>query len=109
MINASGFKVWPAEVESALYAHPAIKEAAIIAQRHPRRGETVKACLVLKQGHNLTEEEFLAWVRTQMAAYKVPKSVEFLDALPKNGSGKIMWRTLQEIEDKRSAAAAETA
>jgi fatty-acyl-CoA synthase len=104
MINAAGFKVWPAEVESMLYAHPAIKEAAIIAQRHPRRGETVKAVVALKQGQALTEDELIAWARTQMAAYKVPRSVEFVEALPKNASGKIMWRTLQDIEDARMKA-----
>jgi fatty-acyl-CoA synthase len=102
MINASGFKVWPAEVESMLYAHPDITEAAIIAQRDARRGETVKAVVVKRSGSSVSEEEIIAWARTQMAAYKVPRSVEFVDALPKSGSGKIMWRSLQEREDQRS-------
>jgi fatty-acyl-CoA synthase len=103
MINASGFKVWPAEVELHLYAHPAIKEAAVIARRDPRRGETVKAIVVLEPALRelVTEDELLAWARTQMAAYKVPRSVEFVDALPKSASGKIMWRALQEREDTK--------
>ncbi|MEY4508817.1 MAG: hypothetical protein RLZZ450_939 [Pseudomonadota bacterium] len=105
MINASGFKVWPAEVESQLYAHPAIHEAAIISQKDPRRGETVKAIVVLKPSARgeVTEKQIIDWSREQMAAYKVPRSVEFVDALPKSGSGKVMWRTLQEKEDARGA------
>jgi fatty-acyl-CoA synthase len=107
MINASGFKVWPAEVEAQLYAHPAIQEAAIIAQHHPRRGETVKALVVLEpqQRGVVSEEDILAWARTQMAAYKVPRSVEFMESLPKSGTGKIQWRLLQERENARTAAA----
>ena len=104
MINASGFKVWPAEVEAMLYAHPAIQEAAVIAQRDPRRGETVKAVVVLQPGHagKVDEASLLSWARGQMAAYKVPRSIAFVDALPKSGSGKILWRTLQEAEDRRA-------
>jgi fatty-acyl-CoA synthase len=102
MINVSGFKVWPAEVESMLYAHPEITEAVIIAQRDQRRGETVKAVVVRKQGSSVTEEEIISWARTQMAAYKVPRSVDFVEALPKSGSGKIMWRSLQEREDQQA-------
>jgi fatty-acyl-CoA synthase len=103
MINASGFKVWPAEVEAQLYAHPGIQEAAIIAQRHPHRGETVKAVIVLKPAArgNVSEQEIIDWARGQLAAYKVPRCVEFVDALPKTGSGKIQWRLLQEQEDAR--------
>jgi fatty-acyl-CoA synthase len=104
MINAAGFKVWPAEVEAQLYAHPAIKEAVVIAQRDPRRGEAVKALVVLEPGARgkTAESAILDWARGQMAAYKVPRSVEFVDELPKSGSGKIMWRALQEREDARS-------
>lgn len=106
MINASGFKVWPAEVESMLYAHPAIQEAAIISQRDPRRGESVKAVVVLKADHQgkVSEQDIIEWARTQMAAYKVPRSVEFVESLPKTGSGKIQWRLLQEREDQRAMA-----
>ena len=108
MINASGFKVWPAEVEAQLYAHPAIQEAAIISQRDPRRGETVKAVVVLKQAARgeVTEQQIVDWARGQMAAYKVPRIVEFVDSLPKSGSGKIMWRVLQEKEDAAARATA---
>ena len=104
MINASSYKVWPAEVEAQLYAHPAIKEAAVIAQRDPRRGETVKAVVVLETSARdlITEAELLVWARSRMAAYKVPRVIEFVDELPKSASGKIMWRLLQEREDERS-------
>jgi fatty-acyl-CoA synthase len=98
MINASGFKVWPAEVEALLFRHPAIQEACIIATQDAYRGESVKACVVLKAGAAATADEIMAWCRENMAAYKVPRSVAFLDALPKSGSGKVMWRLLQEKE-----------
>jgi fatty-acyl-CoA synthase len=98
MINASGFKVWPAEVEALLFRHPAIQEACIIATHDAYRGESVKACVVLKPGATATADEIMAWCRENMAAYKVPRSVAFLDALPKSGSGKVMWRLLQEKE-----------
>lgn len=108
MINAAGFKVWPAEVEAQLYGHPAIKEAAIISQRHPRRGETVKAVVVLNDDAvgKVTAEELIAWSREHMAAYKIPRSVEFVEHLPRSGSGKIQWRALQEEEDARMEALA---
>lgn len=108
MINAAGYKVWPAEVEAQLYAHPAIQEAVVIAQRDARRGETVKALVVLEPSSRelITEAEVLSWARTQMAAYKVPRCIEFVDALPKSASGKILWRALQEQEDQKSSGAA---
>jgi len=98
MINASGYKVWPAEVESLLYAHPAIQEACVIACRDPHRGESVKAVVVLRDGQSLTAEELIAWARQHMAAYKAPHAVEFVAQLPKSGSGKVQWRALQEKE-----------
>jgi fatty-acyl-CoA synthase len=98
MINAAGMKVWPAEVEAAMYKHPAIKECCIIASPDARRGETVKLVAVLKPESNIEPEELIAWARTQMAAYKVPRLVEFADALPRTASGKLMWRALQEKE-----------
>jgi fatty-acyl-CoA synthase len=101
MINAAGMKVWPAEVEAAMYRHPAIKECCIIASPDERRGETVKLVAVLKENQALDKEELVAWARTQMAAYKVPRKVEFIDALPRTASGKLMWRALQEREFAR--------
>ena len=100
MINASGFKVWPAEVEAMMYQHPAIQEACVISAQDARRGETVKAVVVLKESHRgkVAEKEIVDWAHERMAAYKVPRIVEFVDALPKSGTGKVMWRTLQEAE-----------
>jgi fatty-acyl-CoA synthase len=98
MINASGFKVWPAEVESMMYQHPAVQECCIIAARDAYRGETVKAVIVRKAGSDATAEDIMQWAHEKMAAYKVPKMVEFVDALPKSATGKVMWRALQEKE-----------
>ena len=100
MINASGFKVWPAEVEALMFKHPAIQEACIISTKDAYRGESVKAVVVLRGTHKgqVTEQEIIDWCRETMAVYKVPRVVEFIDALPKSGSGKVMWRALQEAE-----------
>jgi fatty-acyl-CoA synthase len=106
MINAAGFKVWPAEVEALLYKHPAIQEACVIAAKDERRGETVKAFVVLKPGQvgTVTEQQITDWSHEHMAAYKVPRIVQFTDALPKSGTGKVMWRALQEAEAKAAPA-----
>jgi fatty-acyl-CoA synthase len=100
MINASGYKIWPAEVEMLLYKHPSVQEACIIAARDAYRGETVKAVVVLRAEAkgNTTAEDIIDWARDNMAAYKVPKIVQFVDSLPKSGSGKVMWRLLQDQE-----------
>ena len=100
MINASGFKVWPAEVEALMFRHPAIQEACVIAARDSYRGETVKAVVVLRPSHRgqVSEQDIVDWCRASMAVYKVPRIVQFVDALPKSGSGKVMWRSLQEAE-----------
>ena len=100
MINASGFKVWPAEVEALMFKHPAIQEACIISTRDAYRGESVKAVVVLRSSHKgqVSEQDIVDWCRDTMAVYKVPRVVEFMDALPKSGSGKVMWRALQEAE-----------
>ena len=97
MINASGYKVWPAEVEALMYGHPAVLEACVIGVPDARRGETVKALVVLKPGVEAPSETALIdWCHAHMAAYKSPRLIEFVAALPKSGSGKLMWRELQE-------------
>ncbi|MGJ7565934.1 long-chain-fatty-acid--CoA ligase [Variovorax sp. GB1R11] len=103
MINASGFKVWPAEVESLMHMHPSVQEACVIAARDPRRGEVVKAVVVRRRGaqHQVSETELIEWARSQMAAYKCPRSVKFVERLPRAGTGKIDWRRLQEEERAR--------
>jgi fatty-acyl-CoA synthase len=105
MINASGFKVWPAEVEALMYHHPAIQEACVIGVRDPRRGETVKALVVLRpeQRGQISEQDVIEWSHGHMAAYKSPRIVEFVEALPRSGSGKVMWRELQEQQAARDA------
>jgi len=101
MINASGYKVWPAEVESLMYHHPAVHEVCVIGARDARRGETVKALVVLKPGQadGVTPQDIIDWSHAHMAAYKSPRLVEFVPHLPKSGTGKIMWRSLQERQD----------
>ena len=97
MINASGFKVWPAEVEAMLYAHPGIKEACVIGAPDGYRGETVKAVIVPRSA-DVKAEEIIEWARSRMAAFKVPRLVQFVEQLPKTATGKILWRELQERE-----------
>ena len=106
MINCSGFKVWPAEVEAMLYGHPDIQEACVISTKDAHRGETVKALVVLKAPARgkVEPEAIVAWAREKMAAFKAPRVVEFVETLPKTATGKIFWRKLQEDENRKSAA-----
>ena len=107
MINASGFKVWPAEVEAMMYAHPAIQEVCVIAAHDERRGETVKALVVLRDAFKgqVSEQSIIDWSHEHMAAYKSPRIVQLVDSLPKSGTGKVQWRELQEQERSRAANA----
>ncbi|MEH7094304.1 long-chain fatty acid--CoA ligase [Neobacillus vireti] len=100
MINASGFKVWPTEVESYLYKHPAIQQACVVGVPDARRGETVKAFVILNEGYQgkISEDEIIEWAKQHMAAYKYPRQIEFRKQFPMTPSGKILWRTLQEEE-----------
>ena len=97
MINLGGFKVWPAECEMLLYRHPAVMECAVIAAPDPRRGETVRAVIALHPEFRgqVTEADIIAFARDTMAAYKVPRQVVFREALPRSGTRKIDWRSLQ--------------
>jgi fatty-acyl-CoA synthase len=107
MINASGFKVWPSEIESLMYQHPAVLEACVIGARDAHRGETVKALVVLRPEWRgrIEEPRLIEWCRENMAAFKAPRIVSFVDALPKSGSGKIQWRELQERENESASGA----
>jgi long-chain acyl-CoA synthetase len=108
MIIASGFKVWPREVEEVLYLHPAVREAAVVGIPDSYRGETIKAVVSLKPGHTVTVGEIKAFARAQLAAYKYPRVVEIVDELPKTASGKILRRMLKTAPGPVPAAAAES-
>jgi long-chain acyl-CoA synthetase len=95
MINASGFKVWPREVEDVLYTHPAVREAAVVGIADEYRGETVKAYVSPAPGANADPAELVAWCKERLAAYKYPRTIEVLDELPKTTSGKILRRELR--------------
>ena len=98
MINASGYKVWPAEVEALLYGHPAVLEACVIGTRDAARGESVKAFVVPRPGQSVDAAGLIAWGREHMAAYKAPREIEFVERLPKTATGKVQWRLLQDQE-----------
>jgi long-chain acyl-CoA synthetase len=95
MIVASGFKVWPREVEDVLYQHPAVREAAVVGEPDEYRGETVRAVIALKAGAAASAEEIIAFCRARMAAYKYPRQVEFVEELPKTATGKFLRRALR--------------
>ncbi|MBI4637453.1 MAG: long-chain fatty acid--CoA ligase [Candidatus Rokubacteria bacterium] len=95
MINVSGFKVFPREVEEVLFRHEAVREAAVIGVPDPIRGEAVKAFVVLKQGGRVAADALQCLCRAALASYKVPETIEFIDALPKNPTGKILKKELR--------------
>jgi long-chain acyl-CoA synthetase len=98
MIIASGYKVWPRDVEDVLYQHTAVKEASVVGVRDPYRGESVKAFVTLKTGYEgrVTEAELIDFCRTRLAAYKYPRQVEFVAELPKTATGKFLRRVLRD-------------
>jgi fatty-acyl-CoA synthase len=100
MYISGGENVYPAEVESVIYKHPAVAEAAVIGVPHPRWQEVGHAVVVVKQGHSLTEEELLTFCRGKLAKYKIPHSAVFVDALPRTAAGKVLKRKLQEDHGK---------
>ncbi|HSV58538.1 MAG TPA: AMP-binding protein [Variovorax sp.] len=98
MIKVSGYSVFPEEVETILIKHPAVAQAAVIAQPDAEKGEVVKAFIVKKAGAQLDEAELTAWARENMAPYKTPRVVRFIDALPTTGAGKVLRRLLKDKE-----------
>ncbi|MBH8561554.1 long-chain fatty acid--CoA ligase [Nostoc sp. CENA67] len=95
MINLSGFKVYPSEVENVIYQHPAVAEVAVYGVPDPIKGEVVNTNIVLKPGHNITAQQIIDFCYQNMAAYKVPHVIHFVDALPKNPTGKVLRRLLR--------------
>ena len=96
MIIVDGFNVYPSEVESVLYQHPAVRLAAVIGLPHPYHGEVVKACIVLRDGMNVTVDDIHAHCAARLAEYKRPRHIEFRDALPMSAVGKILYRVLRD-------------
>jgi long-chain acyl-CoA synthetase len=95
MIKVSGYSVFPEEVETLLIRHPAVAQAAVIGVDDPERGEVVRAFIVRKPGQDLDEAGLIKWSRDNMAVYKVPRTVRFIEALPATGAGKVLRRMLK--------------
>jgi fatty-acyl-CoA synthase len=95
MIISGGENISSIEIEKALYAHAAVLECAVIPVPDPKWGELPKAVVVLKAGHSLTERELRVYCRQQLASYKVPAHFEFVESLPKSGTGKILKKVLK--------------
>lgn len=101
MVIAGGFNIYPREIDEVLFKHPKVQEAVAVGITDPYRGETIKACIVLKPGETATEEEIITFCREKLAAYKVPRRVEFRDSLPKSVIGKVLRKILREEEEAR--------
>jgi long-chain acyl-CoA synthetase len=102
LIIASGYNIYPVEVDGVLMGHPKILEACCIGVADGYRGETVKAFVVVKPGETLTQDEVVGYCKKHLAAYKVPTIIEFIDELPKSGVGKILRRKLKEMEGEKA-------
>lgn len=100
MIIAGGYNIYPNEIDEVLYMHPAVAEACTFGVPDAYRGETVKAAIVVKKDHSLTEEDIVEWCKERLAKYKVPRLIEFREQLPKSAVGKILRRTL--VEENRT-------
>ena len=101
MIIAGGFNIYPREIDEVLYEHPKVKEACAVGLPDPYRGETVKAFIVPRDGETLTEKDVITYCKEKLAAYKVPKQVEFVEELPKSAIGKVLRRELRELEKEK--------
>jgi long-chain acyl-CoA synthetase len=96
MINSSGLKIWPREVEEVIYTHDNVRECAVIGVPHQVHGETVKAVIALNEPGKTTADEIVNLCKKHIADYKAPRIVEFRDELPKSPSGKVLKRILKE-------------
>ena len=105
MIIASGYNVYPREVEEVIYEHPGVQEAVVIGVPDSYRGETVKAFVALKEGMegSVTPEEIIGFCKERMAAYKYPRQVEIVPEIPKTLTGKFLRRTLREKEQSKGS------
>jgi long-chain acyl-CoA synthetase len=104
MIISGGYNIYPREIDEVMYEHPAILDAVAVGIPDAYRGEAIKAFVVVKPGQTLTEQEVLEFCRLRLTAYKVPKTVEFRDLLPKTMVGKILRKELQAEERLKSAS-----
>jgi long-chain acyl-CoA synthetase len=104
MINVSGCKVYPTEVENVIYQHLAVAEVAVYGTPDPVKGEIVKANIVLKEGHVITEEQIIDFCSERMAVYKIPRTIEYVNSLPKNPTGKVLKRVLRQQSISHLAA-----
>jgi long-chain acyl-CoA synthetase len=100
MIIASGYNVYPREIEEIIYQHEAVEEAIVVGKPDSYRGETVKAYVKLKGGANVTSEQLIEFTKQYLAPYKVPKEIEFLSDLPKSSVGKLLRRMLRQENEK---------
>ena len=101
MIIAGGFNIYPREIDEVLHQHPKIAQAISVGVHDEYRGETVKAFIVCKEGQTMTEKEVIDFCKEKLVAYKVPKLIEFRDALPQSAVGKVLRKVLREEEAKR--------
>lgn len=101
IIISGGYNVYPREIDEVLHDHPAVKEAVSVGINHKTRGEIIKAYIVLKEGHEVSKAEIMAFCREKLANYKVPKQVEFREDLPKSIVGKVLRRVIREEEERR--------
>ena len=99
MVNSAGLKIWPREVEEVLYTHDAIEECAVIGVPDPVYGENVKACIVLRPGATLDADDVVVFCKERLSSYKAPKIVEFMEALPKSPTGKILKTELRKMSE----------
>ena len=96
MIVSGGENIYSTEVEAALFAHPDVVDAAVIGVPDEKYGEVVKACIVKKEGSNVTETDLISFCKDRIASYKKPQSVDFIDEVPRNASGKVLKKVLRE-------------